>query len=744
MRSVTYCMPTSNGVAQSAALPLGVIVTPFAEVGEGEEEVQLVNSGSEGPMRCRRCRAYINCHCRFVAGGNQYVCSICHFVNEVPQSYFSPLNPNGTRHDYVARPELSRGSVDFVATSEYMARTPAPAAFVFVVDVSAAALASGLATYVARCIRDTLAELPNMSDARVGLITYNNHVHFYNLLASQSQPAMHVVPDLQGAFVPLPSDACLVPYSACRAKLEQLLEQLPTLFDDGKEKFGRAALGPAVAGAGAALADVGGKVLLFASSLPTAGGGTLQPRDNPSLYGTPREEPLVAALKSSQGEYYAELGKQLVAQRARVDLFMLAPDFCDLATLSTVSHATGGEVYHYPAFDAALDGVRLTRDLRRNLLRFYAFECLLRMRCSEGLAVEAHYGHFTPLNATDLEVSGMDSDSTLGVALTYDANVPDNTNVVLQCAVLYTTAAGERRIRVHTLALRASGDLRRCFAAPTSTPTLVSRCAPRCRLTLAEGAMGAARQQIVDRAVATLAGYRKHCSAKSPPGQLILPEGLKLLPIYLLAVLRCAALRRDKCYRPDERVTNRHLLLGAPLGYTQLLLYPRLVALYTPSIDTSNADQEASAEAALFAAHRLALPNALQLSAQSLGAEGVYVLHAGTAQFVFIGPQCPPAIAAELFGSSRPSPAELTALRRVPAQQPAGDDELVAERAIVVLERFARRYPQRAPSFAVTWRGAGPREAMMLAQMVDDAAPHSAQYVEWLVQLHRLIAEKLK
>jgi protein transport protein SEC24 len=73
----------------------------------------------------------------------------------------------------------------------------------------------------------------------------------------------------------------------------------------------------------------------------------------------------------------------------------------------------------------------------------------------------------------------MDSDSTLGVALTFDASVPDNTNVVLQCAVLYTTAGGERRIRVHTLSLKATSDLRRCFAAPTSTRTSVCRCAPR-------------------------------------------------------------------------------------------------------------------------------------------------------------------------------------------------------------------------------------------------------------------------
>jgi protein transport protein SEC24 len=741
MRSVTYTMPTTAGVASSAALPLGVIVTPFAEVGQGEEEVQRVKTGSEGPLRCQRCRAYINCRVRFVSLGNKYVCSVCHFVNDVPQAYFSPLDANGVRHDYIARPELSRGSVDFVATSEYMSRTPAPAAFVFVIDVSAAALASGHAAFAARCVRDALAELANMSEARVGLITYNNHVHFYNLLASQAQPAMLVVPDLQGAFVPLPSEACLVPYSACRAKFEQLLEQLPALFDDGKEKFGRAALGPAVAAAGAALADVGGKVLLFGASLPTAGGGTLQPRDNPSLYGTPREEPLLAALKSPQGDYYADVGKQLAAQRARVDLFMMASDFVDLATLATLAHATGGELYHYPAFDVAHDGVRLARDLRRNLQRAFAFECLLRMRCSEGVAVEAHYGHFTPLNATDLEIAGMDSESTLAVALTHDAAVPDNTEVVLQCATLYTSAAGERLIRVHTLALKAAADLPSVYRTVDLDAYVGLSLRAACSASLAEGAITVARQKLIDGAVATLAAYRKHCSPKAPPGQLILPDGLKLLPVFLLAALRTAALRKDKCYRPDERVNVRHLLLGAPLGFAQLLLYPRLMTLHADAADAAPLD-----DSQLFAAHRVALPHALPLSAQSLAAEGVYLLHAGTAQYVFIGPQCPPHIAQELFGTARPSPAELTALRRVPAVQPADADAsaATAHRAAIIFDRLARRYPQRNPALSISWRGAGPREAMLLAQMVDDAAPYSSAYVEFLVQLHRLIAAKLQ
>jgi protein transport protein SEC24 len=53
-----------------------------------------------------------------------------------------------------------------------------------------------------------------------------------------------------------------------------------------------------LASAGEALRDVGGKILLFASSLPTSGPGTLQPRDNPALYGTPKEHALCAPLNT--------------------------------------------------------------------------------------------------------------------------------------------------------------------------------------------------------------------------------------------------------------------------------------------------------------------------------------------------------------------------------------------------------------------------------------------------------------
>lgn len=45
--------------------------------------------------------------------------------------------------DRWSRPELSHGAVEYVAPTEYMVRPPQPAVYVFLIDVSRAAVQSG-------------------------------------------------------------------------------------------------------------------------------------------------------------------------------------------------------------------------------------------------------------------------------------------------------------------------------------------------------------------------------------------------------------------------------------------------------------------------------------------------------------------------------------------------------------------------------------------------------------------------
>ena len=53
----------------------------------------------------------------------------------------------------------------------------------------------------------------------------------------------------------------------------------------------------------------------------------------------------------------------------------------------------------------------------------------------------------------------IDCDKSIVVHLKHDEKLPDNSEACFQCALLYTTQEGERRVRVHTLCLPTSTQL---------------------------------------------------------------------------------------------------------------------------------------------------------------------------------------------------------------------------------------------------------------------------------------------
>ena len=59
--------------------------------------VQVVDFGEGGPLRCGRCKAYINPFMRFVDGGRRLQCNMCGFVNDCPREYQCNLRPDGLR-----------------------------------------------------------------------------------------------------------------------------------------------------------------------------------------------------------------------------------------------------------------------------------------------------------------------------------------------------------------------------------------------------------------------------------------------------------------------------------------------------------------------------------------------------------------------------------------------------------------------------------------------------------------------
>lgn len=191
---------TSDGL-QATGLPLGLLLQPLAPVQAGEADVPVLDFGDVGPPRCRRCRAYVNPFMMFRSGGNKFVCNLCTHPNETPSEYFCATSPQGVRVDRDQRPELHRGTVEFVVPKEYWTKEPVGMRWLFLIDVTQESYNKG---FVEAFCDGILAALYGGEDqemdengepkrtipegAKVGFLSYDKDIHFYNISVRTTRP----------------------------------------------------------------------------------------------------------------------------------------------------------------------------------------------------------------------------------------------------------------------------------------------------------------------------------------------------------------------------------------------------------------------------------------------------------------------------------------------------------------------------------------------------------------------------
>jgi Sec23/Sec24 trunk domain len=79
-----------------------------------------------------------------------------------------------------------------------------PPVYVFAIDVSAAAYASGMVSIVAQTIRACLDKLPGDERTLVGFLTFDRALHFYNLKPALAAPQVrHGSRDASNSSTPL-------------------------------------------------------------------------------------------------------------------------------------------------------------------------------------------------------------------------------------------------------------------------------------------------------------------------------------------------------------------------------------------------------------------------------------------------------------------------------------------------------------------------------------------------------------
>lgn len=727
MRMSVNSIPHSQDHAQKCHLTMGIVISPMAQ--DAEEEIPVVNFGSMGVIRCKRCRTYINPFVQWVDNGRRWRCNICGTGNDVPGSYFCQLGPDQIRQDLKDRPELRSGSVEIVAPSEYMMRPPQPPVYVFVMDVSANSVQSGMLQVCVETIRAQLDDLPGAPRTRVAFISYDTSVHFYNLKSTLKLPQIMVVPDISELFIPIPDDL-LVNLSESRDIIEMLLDMLPTMHQNSISL--ETALGPAVRAAFRVMAPIGGKMLVFQSVLPTTGAGALKHRENPRVFGTEKETELL----SSVDTFYRQNAIEFSRQQVSVDMFIFSHQYVDLATLGTISKFSAGQLHYYPTFMEGRQREKFANELSHCLTREQGWEAVMRVRCSQGMRLSNFYGNSFMRGTDLLALPNVNEDSTFAIEMTHSDAMLSSSIVSVQAALLYTTSSGERRIRVHTMAAPVTklyAEIFRSVDIDTLCNLMAKSALEQAVKSGLEKARGRLERQCVDiiRAFRTAGSYN---SMMQNNQQLTLPDNLQLLPLYIMALMKNPVFKGGTDVLSDERTFLMYEMNNMPVQTSRVFIYPRLFSLHDMSTECGKPDatEEAQSDNSFAGENNVRLPPVLNLSVERLCSNGIFLLEDSRTLYLWIGRSTDPILLMALLGVSTLEGANIAALQ---LKTPSDDFGLRVSGILKAIREDRRPYME----LKIMAEG-DPAEAKLFWRLVEDRASFnggSYSYQEYLGHVTR-------
>ncbi|KIW16593.1 hypothetical protein PV08_03781 [Exophiala spinifera] len=730
-------IPSSAEALASTGLPLGLVLQPFASIQDGEQPVPVLDFGETGPPRCRRCRTYVNPFMTFRSGGSKMVCNMCNFPNDVPPEYFAPTDVAGVRVDRMQRPELMMGTVEYLVPKEYYTKEPEPLRWLFMIDITQEAINKGFLGSVCQGILDALygheREDSTEEDAtpqslpvgtKIGIVTYDKEIQFYNLSAGLATAQMMVMTDLEDPFVPL-SEGMFVDPQESKEVITALLQSIPNMFSTIKNP--EPALLPALNAALASLTSTGGKVVCSLSALPTWGPGSLHLRDD----GKGRDTDAERKLFTTEHPGWKKTASAMVTAGIGVDFFLAAPGggYMDVATVGHLSRLTGGEMFFYPNFVAPRDNLKLQTEIKHSVHRETGYQVLMKVRCSNGLQVSAYHGSFLQHTfGADLEIGTIDADKAIGVLFSYDGKLDSKLDAHFQAALLYTSASGQRRVRCINVVAGVNDGATETMRT-VDQDAVVNILAKEASTKLSEKSLKDIRAGITEKTIDILAGYRKNFSGSHPPGQLVLPEHLKEFAMYTLGLIKSRAFKGG-VEPTDRRVHSARLMRSSGVTETALYLYPRIYALHNLAPEDCFANAETG---------QLVVPPTVRASFARVEEGGVYLVDNGQIVLIWLHAQVSPNLLEDLFGEGTRS---LEALDPMTNELPVLETHLNAQ-VRNLLQYISTVRGSKAAAFTLARQGLDGSEFEYARMLVEDRNNEAQSYVDWLVHVHRAIQMEL-
>ncbi|KAI6245497.1 hypothetical protein HI914_06558 [Erysiphe necator] len=635
IRSTLNAIPTTNSLLKKSKLPFALVIQPYTSLHDVDDPVPVVQD--QVISRCRRCRSYINPFVSFLDHGHRWRCNMCNLTNDVPQAFdWDAISQKSM--DKWQRPELNYAVVEFVAPQEYMVRPPQPLVYLFLLDVSYAAVSSGLLATSARTILDSLNRIPNADRrTRVGFLAVDSSLHYFAIpkdSEENSETQMLVVSDLDEPFLPVPQEL-LVPLSECRLCVEKFLTSLQTMFQFNQSNS--SCMGSALRAGHKLISPLGGKLVIITASLPNVGYGKLEMREDKKLLGTSKESSLLQTGNSFYKSFAVECSKNQVS----IDMFLFSSQYQDVASLSNLPRYTGGQTYFYPGWNAGRieDAVKFASELSDYLSVEIGLEAVLRVRATTGLRMSTFYGNFFNRSSDLCAFPAFPRDQSYVVEVAMDESMTKSF-VCMQTAVLHTTSNSERRIRVITLALPTTTNLADVYASADQC-AITSFYSQKAVERALSGGLEPAREALQAKLVELLQTFKKELAGGNlGGGGLQFPANLRGLPALFLGLIKNVGLRKSSQIPSDLRSAALCQLSTLPLRLLIQYIYPRFYSLHDMPDNAGTINPETN---------QITLPPLLNLSSERIVSYGLYLIDDGQTQFLWVGRDAVPQLLLDVF-----------------------------------------------------------------------------------------------
>lgn len=629
-------VPMTASSLQKSRLPFAIHLYPFAF----DETIPVV---SDGPIvRCNFCRAYINPYVQ-IGERRTWQCNLCNRLNELPLEFLYDTMSQ-QYYELGGKSELTNETVEYIASSEYMVRAPQSASYIFVFDCSKAATELGYIPIMATAIADLLDQIPGDARATIGFIAYDSYVHYFSF--NGTQVVHHVCPDISTVVTPCSFDGILANMNSKREMILDFLNQTLMVFpfEKGQSTVNdtRSALGPALKAAIQILSPNGGRISVVQAQIPNYGcmddGSILTKRDESASkknHALDKNGDYITPLMNPATDFYKTLALECSEHQISVDIFNLATTYADIASIGPLAKLTSGTIYHYAnsltEHDSTL--VRFDQDFRYHLLKPLGLESVLRLRYSRGLKIHTFHGNFfvrSP-NLLTLPVANPDASFALQIAIEDDLK-PDTRYVYFQASILYTTPDGERRIRVHTARYPTVPTLPEIIYGANQT-AIVAMLAKMAVDRSLQSSVGEAKEALIGAGVDLLETYSIADEMRARSYSMGLPENLRLVPLYILALLKHTAFKINAPIKLDDRTAAMERLKTLPVDDLITYIYPDLFPLHSIASDP-NEDWR----------------NPMQLTAAHIERNGAYLLDAYDVMIIYICEYIDPRWCYDVFG----------------------------------------------------------------------------------------------